>query len=290
LHPDMARTPATRTEASHGRSDGPAGRPSLSHRTARHVLRRWMPSALLLLPVGLIVGGLWYITDVPFILMDDADDAYVQAERVGISTDVSGVVKEVDVTENQHVEAGDVLYRLDELPFRLALERAEAQLGTVRNDLTALKANYQYMQVLIKQAQRDADFCAAEFHRAPSLPNAQVPSQQVPSQQVPSRADATSQNLGNARQKLASLNQQLAAIATKLSGDPNIPVERHSLYLDAKVQRDEAARRLARSVVKAPFAGIVTNVSSIVPGKYLRASMPALYLIATDRVLVDANP
>jgi membrane fusion protein, multidrug efflux system len=278
LHPDIARTPATRTEASHGRSGDPAGRPSVSQRTARPAPQRWMLSALLLLPVGLIAGAFWCPTGVQFMSMD-VDDAYVEADKVGIATDVSGIVKTVYVKENQHVEAGDVLYRLDEPPFRLALERAEAQLGTVRNDLTALKATYQYMQVLIKQAQRDVDFCAMEFHRAPS-----------PDAQVASQADATWQNLENARQKLASLNQQLAAIATKLNGDPNILVERHSLYLDAKAQRDDAARRLAHSVVKAPFAAIVTNVSSIVPGKYLQASMPALYLIAADRVSVGPNP
>jgi membrane fusion protein, multidrug efflux system len=284
VHTDVARTPATRTEASHGRSDDPAARPSVSQRTARHVLRRWMPSALLLLPVGLIVGGLWCLIGIEFMSMnaDDVDDAYVEADKVGIATGVSGIVQTVDVKENQHVEAGDVLYRLDERPFRLALESAEAQIGAIRIDLTALKANYQYMQVLIKQAQHDVDYYATQFRREPSPPNAQAASQAV--------FDATWQNLENARQKLASLNQQLAAIATKLSGDPNIPLERHSLYLDARAQRDAAARRLAHSVVKAPFAGVVTNVTSIVPGKYLQASMPALYLIATDHVAVDAYP
>jgi membrane fusion protein (multidrug efflux system) len=272
----MEQTPATRTEASHGRSDDPAGRPSVSQRMARPVPRCWILSALLLLLVGLIASGFWCLTGIQFMSMDadDVDDAYVEADKVGIATDVSGIVKTVYVKENQHVEAGDVLYRLDERPFRLGLESAEAQIGAIRNDLTALKANYQYMQVLIKQAQRDVEYYATEFRREPSPPNAQVPSQ----------ADATRQNLENARQKLASLNQRLAAIATKLSGDPNILIERHSLYLDAKAQRDEAASRLARSVVTAPFAAIVTNVSSIVPGKYLQASMPALYLIAADRI------
>ena len=55
-------------------------------------------------------------------------------------------------------------------------------------------------------------------------------------------------------------------------------------------QRDEAARQLDHTVVKAPFAGIVTNVPSIAPGKYLAASTTAFYLVATDHVWVDANP
>jgi membrane fusion protein (multidrug efflux system) len=55
-------------------------------------------------------------------------------------------------------------------------------------------------------------------------------------------------------------------------------------------QRDEAARQLAHAVVRAPFAGIVSNVSSIAPGKYLQASMTAFYLVAADHVWVVATP
>ena len=55
-------------------------------------------------------------------------------------------------------------------------------------------------------------------------------------------------------------------------------------------QRNEAARQLDHTVVKAPFAGIVTNVPSLAPGKYLQASMTAFYLVATDYVWVDSNP
>ena len=55
-------------------------------------------------------------------------------------------------------------------------------------------------------------------------------------------------------------------------------------------QRDEAARQLAHTVVRAPFAGIVTDVPAIAPGKYLAASMTAFYLVDTDHVWVDAEP
>jgi membrane fusion protein (multidrug efflux system) len=62
------------------------------------------------------------------------------------------------------------------------------------------------------------------------------------------------------------------------------------MYLQAKAQVDEAQRQLDDSVVKAPFAGIVTNVPAIAPGKYLAASTTAFYLVATDHVWVDATP
>jgi membrane fusion protein (multidrug efflux system) len=67
-------------------------------------------------------------------------------------------------------------------------------------------------------------------------------------------------------------------------------VEKNPRYLDAVAQRDEAARQLAHTVVKAPFDGIVTNVPSIAPGKYLQASTTAFFLVAADHVWVVANP
>jgi membrane fusion protein (multidrug efflux system) len=242
--------------------------------------RRWPRWALFaLLPLALIAGGYWYVTGGRVM---STDNAYVEADKVGISTDVSGMVKEIDVKNNQHVEDGQVLFRLDDLPFRLALERADAQVGVVRNDLNALKANYRDMQAQIKQAQDDIGYYDREFRRQQDLAAKNIASQQT--------FDAAHRNLQNAHQKLASLNQQLAAIAANLNGDPDIPVEQHPRYRDAVAQRNEAARQLDHTVVKAPFAGIVTNVPSLAPGKYLQASMTAFYLVATDYVWVDSNP
>ena len=242
--------------------------------------RRWLRWALFaLLPLVLIAGGYGYVTGGRVM---STDDAYVEADKVGISTDVSGIVKEIDVTNNQRVENGQVLFRLDDLPFRLAVERAEAQVGNVRNDLNALKANYRDMQAQIRQAQDDIEYYDREFHRQQDLAAKNIASQQT--------FDAARRNLQNAQHKLASLNQQLAAIAANLNGDPDIPIEQHPRYRDAVAQRNEAARQLDHTVVKAPFAGIVTNVPSLAPGKYLQASMTAFYLVATDYVWVDSNP
>ena len=242
--------------------------------------RRWLRWALFaLLPLTLIVGGYWYVTGGRVM---STDNAYVEADKVGISTDVSGIVKEVDVRNNQQVKAGQVLFRLDDLPFQLAFERADAQVGVVGNDLNALKANYQDMLAQIKQAQNDIEYYDREFLRQQDLAAKNIASQQT--------FDTARRNQQNAQQKLASLNQQLAAIAANLNGDPNIPLEQHPRYRDAVAQRNEAARQLDHTVVKAPFAGIVTNVPSLAPGKYLQASMTAFYLVATDYVWVDSNP
>jgi membrane fusion protein, multidrug efflux system len=280
LRADPGEAPATRRGAAQERSDPPGERLSQPEKAPKTPRRRWVRWALFaLLPLALIAGGYWYVTGGRVV---STDNAYVEADKVGVSTDVSGIVQAVDVTENQRVEAGQVLYRLDDLPFRLALQRAEAQVGIVRNDLNALKANYQNMQAQIRQAQNDIDYYDREFHRQKELVGRQVVSQ--------SSFDTARRNLQNAHQRLASLDQQLAAVAANLNGDPNFPVEKHPRYLDAVAQRDEAARQLAHTVVRAPFPGIVTNVPAIAPGKHLQASTTAFYLVATDHVWIDANP
>jgi membrane fusion protein (multidrug efflux system) len=92
------------------------------------------------------------------------------------------------------------------------------------------------------------------------------------------------------KNKLKSLRQQAAVQLARLDGNLDIPVTQHPQYLQAKSQVDEAQRQLDHTVVKAPFAGIVTNVPSIAPGKYLAASTTAFYLVDTDHLWVDATP
>lgn len=242
--------------------------------------RVWLRRLLyLLLPLVLIIGVWWYVTGGKVTTTDDAN---VDANKVEVATDVSGIVKEVDVTDNQHVQQGQVLYRLDPTPFQLALDRANAQLGMIANQLNALKANYQNTQAQIAQAQTDVDYYQTEFNRQQNLLKAHVTSQMA--------ADTAQRNLVNAQQKLDGLRHQLAGDAANLSGKPDLPIEQQPQYKNALAQRDEAARELDDSVVRAAFSGIVTGVPSIAPGKYLAASTTAFYLVSDTDIWVDADP
>jgi len=278
-YPDTAEAPSTSTRTASGQpAIGTATKPA--SRRARGIGRRLVRLGLfLLLPLVLIAGGYWYVTGGQVVA---TDDAYAEADKVGVSTDVAGIVAQVAVVDNQHVTEGQVLYRLRDLPYRLALDRAKAQVGVVENDLNALKASYQVMQTQIRQGQTDVDYFTNELHRQHDLLGAHVASQEA--------FDAARRNLANAQQKLAALNGQLTGIAASLSGDPELPVARQPRYLEAIAQRDEMQRQLDHTVVTAAFAGIVTNVPAIAPGKYLPAATTAFYLVATDHVWVDANP
>ena len=85
---------------------------------------RWALFALL--PIAAAAGAYWYVTGGQVM---STDDAYVEADKVGISTDISGIVQDVDVRDNEHVAAGQVLYRLDPRQFQIALDNAKANLG-----------------------------------------------------------------------------------------------------------------------------------------------------------------
>jgi membrane fusion protein, multidrug efflux system len=242
--------------------------------------RTWLRAALFaVLPLVLVGAGCAYVLGGEAV---ETDDAYVAADSVEVSTDVSGFVTDIDVTENQHVMAGQILYRLDDLPFRLALERAQAEAGMVRDDLFALKARYRDMQAQLLQARLDFAYYQHESQRQQYLSEQHVASDQT--------FEGARRNQDNARERVASLIEQLAGVAASLNGDPDAPIEQHPRYRNATAQRDEAARQLDHTVVHAAFAGIVTNVPAIARGKYLAASTAAFYLVASDHVWVDSNP
>jgi len=263
----------------------PAGKSAQERTAATGKLRRlkrrdrvrWVLFALL--PLVLIVGGYLYVSGGQVM---STDDAYVQADKVGIATDVSGIVQNVDVTENQHVAAGQALYRLDPRQFQIALDNAKANLAQIALSIEAMKQDYKRMvsDAAAQQAQVDLD--QLNYDRNAMLLRSATVSQSV--------FDQARYTFANDKSKLAALREQAQVQLAKLGGNPDIAVTEHPQYLQAQAQVDEAQRQLAHTVVTAPFAGIVTNVPAIAPGKYLAASTTAFFLVDTDHVWVEATP
>jgi membrane fusion protein (multidrug efflux system) len=242
--------------------------------------RRWLRGALfLILPMALTAGGYWYVTGGQAM---STDDAYVEAEKVGISTDVPGIVQEVKVTDNQHVTAGQVLYRLDPRQFQIALENAKANMAQTALSIDAMKQDYQRMLRDVAAEQAKVDLDQASYSRYATLVNTGAVSR--------ANYDQVRFTLAADQSKLQSLRQQAQVQLAKLAGNPDIRVTEHPQYQQAQAQVDEAQRQLDHTVVTAPFAGIVTDVPAIAPGKYLSASTVAFYLVDTDHVWVDVQP
>lgn len=125
--------------------DGSVGtRAKVSLAPTKSSTRFVRPVLLILGPVVAVVAA------IGFYLMGgrvvSIDNAYVQVDKVAVATDVSGLVASVDVAEHQTVKAGQVLFRLDDTPFKIAVDRAAAGLASARNELESQKSSYQQKQ------------------------------------------------------------------------------------------------------------------------------------------------
>ena len=268
---DIAPGPKSQDQSATGQSATETGKSANAQR-----LRRILYA---LLPVALIAGGYVYLTGGSIV---STDDAYVNARQVGISTDVSGIVSEVDVQNNQHVSAGQVLYRLDPRPFEIALDNARNNLAQISLTLQAMKQDYQQLLSDAASEQSQVALDQINYRRNASLLNSGAISKE--------EYDQAQYTLETDTHKLDALKEQATSQLVKLDSDVNTPVEELPQYQQAKAQLNEAQRELDHTVVRAPFSGTVTNVPSIAPGKYLAASTTAFFLVDTDRVWIDATP
>jgi membrane fusion protein (multidrug efflux system) len=226
----------------------------------------------------LLAAAYWYLTSGRYV---STDDAYVQAARVAVSTDISGRVVEIDVKDNQRVSAGQTLFQLDQRPFQIAVQEAKAQLATVRFQIHALKATYHQKRADARAAEATADYQQHEFERQQRLLASGTASQQ--------QFDQSRQAHENARAQLASKQQDVANALASLGGDPDIPLEQHPMVQHAQAALDRAELNLSYTVIRAPENGIVTKVDQLQVGDYVNASTPLFSLMSTDRVWVEAN-
>ena len=228
--------------------------------------------------VVLLAGGYWYLTGGRYV---STDDAYVQAARVAISTDVSGRVVEIDVHDNDRITAGQVLFRIDQRPFQIAVDEAKAQLATVRYQIHALKATYHQKRADARAAEATVDYQQHEFERQQRLLASGTASQQ--------QFDQARQAYETGRAQLASKQQDVAVALANIGGDPDIPLEQHPMVQHAQAALDRAALNLSYTEIRAPENGIVTKVDQLQVGNYVTASTPLFSLMSTDRVWVEAN-
>jgi membrane fusion protein (multidrug efflux system) len=214
--------------------------------------------------VVVVAGVAFWLTGGRYV---GTDDAFIEANKLLVSTDVSGLVLDVAVKEGQMVHRGDILFRLDPLPFRIALQQAQARMDEAAQTLRSMEQDYDRMLRDIDAQRAQVQLAQTSYDRQLSLIRIGGTAQQ--------NVDQARATLQTAESQSGSLQQQAAVQLAKLGGRTGIPVEQHPEYLQAKAARDEAQRQLDHTVVKAPFDGTVTQVSSLQPGAMLVSSMAA---------------
>ncbi|ACB75505.1 HlyD family secretion protein [Opitutus terrae] len=249
----------------------PSADPTPAHRWRRRVL-------LLAGPLLVAVAALWLYLHGGRIVT--SDNAYVHADKLTVTAEVAGAVKDVAVRENQPVAVGQVLFRLDDEPYRIALAEAQAELAAVRLELATSRANYQAKVAAIGEAQEQLAFAETELHRQEELNATNV---------APAAAlDQARHAVESARRRVSVLQQEAATVLASLGGVDR-PDEQNPDFLAARARVAKAQRDLARTVITAPIAGIVANVTNLPVGKFLQPAQPAFTLVAADHVWIEAN-
>ncbi len=254
----------------------------IRQRSWRQRLR--LPLMLLGPIVVLLAGAYWFLTTGRYI---STDDAYVDAARVSISNEVSGRVAEIDVHDNEQVSAGQVLFTLDQRPFRIAVEEAKAQLAAVRLQIEAMKATYQQKKADAAATEATLVYQQRELERQQRLLTSGTASQ--------SQYDQSNHAYKIAREQLASKEQDVASTLASLGGQPDLPVAQHPMVQHAQSALDRAELNLSYTVVRAPESGVVTKVDQLQVGDWVQgvdtgASPTALFsLVSTKHLWVTAN-
>ena len=141
--------------------------------------------------------------------------------------------------ENQPVAKGDVLFRIDDASYRVALDRAEAQLRAARDAVDALKATWRQKAAEIQMAQMNENFAQRDLTRQSQLAKNSYASQ--------AKLDEAHHAVDVARQQIAMTRHEQSQIAAQLGGGPDTPLDAVPSYAAAKAARDQAAIDLAQN-------------------------------------------
>ena len=212
----------------------------------------------------LAVSGFFYLIGGRYV---GSDDSYIHANKLMVSTDVSGLIKSVNVKEGQRVNKGDILFTLDPQPFQIALDNAKAALAQTVMDAQSTRAAYLAAEAQISAQSAQVNLNKLTYDRYVALARQNAI--------APTNVDQARGALLSSQATMVSLQQTAATQLAKLNGNPNLPAEQTPAYLKAKAAVDEAQRQLDHTVVHAPFDGIVGEVDSLQPGTLVISAMSA---------------
>lgn len=249
----------------------PAPAPQKPRRFARLFL---MASVPLLLVGG---GTAYYIANDHYV---STDNAYVQQDKISISAEVGGRIVEVAVRENQSVQQGDLLFRIDPEPYRIAIAQADAAIAAAQVRLSSLQTEYQTTGVDIDSAREDVAFYEKEYQRQSALMQDGFTTR--------ARLQAAEHALSDARSRVAAAQADAAKARAALATGPAAPGINPAIKA-GQAQRDQALLSLSRTEVRAPAAGVVSQADRLQVGQMMVQGLPGVTIVASSKSWVEAN-
>jgi membrane fusion protein (multidrug efflux system) len=265
-------------EAKTAPADAPAAEKAgrfagLDRKRLRMILLVGLPTLAVLIGVVFYLSGGRYIS---------TDNAYVGAQRVLITPDISGKVIHVAVVEGQHVKPGDELFTLDRTPYEFALQQAKAKLDTAHSDYDKMTTTLTSLNTLVDLANKNVELKQRDVERKSKLFSTQAGSQ--------ADLDTAAGGLVTAQLQAQFATQQRDTTLSQLLGNPKLPLEQFPEYAQAKAAFDSAQRDYNLTVARAPISGTATQVDNIQLGRFVAAGTAILSVIDDQAPWVDANP
>ena len=234
--------------------------------------------ALIVFGVAGFYGWHWWTVG---RFLETTDDAYLQADKVSVAPRIAGYVAEVFVGDNQPVKAGEVIARVDDREYRVALKEAQAEVQKNKADLQGVAASIKQQQAQIEQAIDEVEnteagltFSAQESVRYQDL--LQSGSGTVQRQQQ-AAADLRQRRAAYNKSKasLAAAQQQLDSLKAQEAGS-----QANLVVAEAKL--DQAQLNLTYTTITAPVDGVVGD-RSLRPGQFVSAGTNLLPLVPMGR-------
>jgi membrane fusion protein (multidrug efflux system) len=228
---------------------------------------------MLLVPALLVIAGayLWFASGGS----ESTDNAQVKTDIVSVTAQVTGPVTEVDVQNGDHVKKGDVLFRIDPAPFKVALEQAQAQLASAKLQTTQLETQAAGTGADITGAQANLSIKQNALDRQSALLK-QGFTTRADYEDALNEVKTAATQLADARARAANAN---AAIA---------PGQQPSIA-QAQAAVDKAQLDLERTTVRAPMAGEVANADRLQIGTQIVSGVGAVSIVHSDSAWIEAN-
>ena len=246
-----------------------------TRRIGRFVLRMVL---LVAVPLAAIAVGVYLYAESGRYVT--TENAYVKSNVIAVSSDVSGRVEWVGVDDNTLVREGQILFRLEQQPFRIVLDRAEAELDLVRTQVEHLRTDYREAVAKVAEEEEKVKFLTRQLARQKKLRDRKLGREEA--------YDQAAHDLALAKQRVRVLRQQVQRALQSLGGDLEVRVEEHARFLRARAERDQAAIALADTLVEAPVDGVVSNMK-LQAGEYVEEGEAVFSVIERGKIWVEAN-